>query len=147
MKKKFFTSLIILFIVGTLFAQSKQQIPQWMGKSVILLTDYLYGEQKTINDLFGKPKETTTVVVKSTDNELLLSHEVGADGVVILKIDIYFKLSKVGDAGTCYISKLYYESPMTFESQTLTCFGPYNDPENYGQILDTISSLQPMLYD
>ena len=59
----------------------------------ILLTDYLYGEQKTINDLFGKPKETTTVVVKSTDNELLLSHEVGADGVVILKIDIYFKLS------------------------------------------------------
>ena len=147
MKKMILINFFFMFVVATVFAQNNQQIPQWMGKSVILLTDYLYGEQKTINDLFGKPKETTSIVVKSTNNELVLAHEVGKDGIVVLKINIYFKLTKIGDAGTCYISKLYYESPMTFESQTLTCYGPYNDSENYGQILGFVSQLLPLMYD
>ena len=66
---------------------------------------------------------------------------------VILKVDVTFKLSKVLDGGTCYPYKLYYESPLTFESQTLSCRDPYSDSQSYGYLLGSLYEFLPMLYE
>ena len=124
-----------------------KKVPRWMGNSVVLLTDYLYGSNLTICDLFYNPKPTTSVVVNYSKDELKLHQEIKANGVVAMKADLTFKLTKVGDAGSCYISRLYVESPLTFESQTMTCYGPYNDSGNYARILGALKSLLSLMYD
>lgn len=146
MKKLLFIVLVILVINGSTFAQTPK-IPDWMGNSVILLTKEFTGKAETINSLFSNPCESTTVTVHTSDNELKLCHEIGASGIVILKVDVTFKLSKVLDGGTCYPYKLYYESPLTFESQTLSCRDPYSDSQSYGYLLGSLYEFLPMLYD
>ena len=146
MKKKLFIVLGILAICTNVFAQA-DKIPDWMGNSIILMTKEYTGKTEPINSLFSNPTETTTVKIFIEDNELKLCHEIGVLDIVILKLDVTFKLSKVLDGGTCFPSKLYYESPLTFESETLTCKDPYNDSRAYGYLLGTLYEFLPMFYE
>lgn len=146
MKKLIFIALGIIFIYVNGFAQT-DKIPEWMGNSVILLTKEFTGKAETINSFFNNPNEFTTVKVYASDNELKLCHEMKTEGIVILKVDVTFKLSKVLDGGTCYPYKLYYESPLTFESKTLSCRDPYSDSQSYGYLLGSLYEFIPMFYD
>lgn len=139
-----FTLLIFSFVA---FAETKGNIPDWMGKSSILLSEYTYGSTKTINDLFSNPKSTTTRVIESTENQLKISHVLSAKGAVIFKLDVTFKMSRLGESGTCFASELYYEIPATFESMRLKCSNPRQEPEEYGQIMGLLQSLLLAFYD
>ncbi len=118
-----------------------KKIPTWMANSEIVFA------KVTIADLFCNPKETTNVTINYTKDELRLYHEVSVEGIVAWKVDMTFKFAKVGDAGTCYLSRLYYEIPLTFESQLYTCYGPYNDAGNYAEMLGVLTGLWPILYE
>lgn len=146
-------TLLAILLASTLFlpvfAETKGNIPDWMNNSVIVLSDYLYGTHKTVKDLFGgTPLETTNTVITSSDKQLVIVNEMVVEGSVIIRITTTFVMNKVGDAGTCYPSKFILESPMTFQSQTMSCYGgPYDDPEGYGQILGALSQCLPLLYE
>lgn len=125
--------------------KEKNKIPEWMGKSTIILSDTIFGEQKTVNDLFGKPKDTTDFVVTSTKNELKISNSIIIDGAVVMKYDVTFIFS---DNGTCYPSTLYYEKPSTFQSDTIKCNGgPYNDPHGFGLLFGWLKELLSISYE
>lgn len=49
--------------------------------------------------------------------------------------------------GSCYPPELHYESPTTFQSDTLYCSGPYNDPRNYGKILGFLWQILPLMFE
>lgn len=147
-KNVFALALILSISVVCAFAETKGSIPSWIKNSVIVMSEHVYGENKTIEDLFGrKPLETTNTTITTTDKKLIIENEAVAEGVVILKIEVTFIMNKIMDAGTCYPSKLVFESPMTFQTQTLTCYGPYNDPENYGRILGFLSESMKLFYE
>ena len=124
---------------------SKGSIPKAMGEATILLSEQIYGSQKTVNELFGKPKETTKVAVTSKKNEMTISSSIMKDGSVALKYDVTFIFS---DNGTCYPAKLYYENPSTFQSDTIICDGgPYKDPRGFGQVFGWLKELLPVSYN
>ena len=130
---------------STLTKKEENKIPASMLKSIIILSDQIYGEEKTVNDLFGKPKDTTKVVITSSKNELKISSSIMKNDTVALKYDVTFIFS---DNGTCYPSTLYYEKPSTFQSDTIKCNGgPYNDPYGFGQVFGWLKELIPISYD
>lgn len=139
------------FTNAELKEQKKQlfmkKIPTWMGNSEILFTDYFWRSSKTVFDFFCSPKDTTSVTVKYSDNELILYHEVIANGILACKVELVLKFSKNGNSGVCYISKFYMEVPRTFNSKLLTCYNPYNDSGNYAEILGALYAALPILYD
>ncbi len=118
-----------------------QKVPEWMANSEIVFA------KVTIADLFCNPKENTKVTINYTNDELRLYHEVIVKGVVGMKVDMTFKLAKIGDAGTCYLSRLYYESPLTFDSGLYTCYNPYNDAANYAEMLGALTEFLTLLYE
>ena len=124
---------------------SKGSIPKALGEATILLSEQIYGDKKTVNELFGKPKETTKLAVTSKKNEMTISSRIMKDGSVALKYDVTFIFS---DNGTCYPAKLYYEMPSTFQSDTIICDGgPYKDPRGFGQVFGWLKELLPVSYD
>ena len=124
---------------------SKGSIPKAMGDAKIILSEQIYGSQKTVNDLFSKPKDTTKVAVTSKKNEMTISSSIMIDGSVALKYDVTFIFS---DNGTCYPAKLYYEKPSTFQSDTIICDGgPYKDPRGFGQVFGWLKELLPVSYN
>ena len=60
MKKVIFI-FCFFFLCATIFAQSQEKIPDWMGDSIILLTKEFTGTAETINTLFSNPKESTNI--------------------------------------------------------------------------------------
>ncbi len=118
-----------------------QKVPEWVANSEIVFA------KVTIGDLFCNPKENTKVTINYTNDELRLYHEVIVKGVVGMKVDMTFKLAKIGDAGTCYLSRLYYESPLTFDSGLYTCYNPYNDAANYAEMLGALTEFLTLLYE
>ncbi|MBP5174862.1 MAG: cell envelope integrity protein TolA, partial [Treponema sp.] len=117
-----------------------QKVPKWIANSKIS------GSEVTISDWFCSPKPTTTVVINYSSNELLLSHEVVTNGFVVFKVDITFRLAKQGDAGNCYISRIYMQNTTTYETQTFVCNGP-NDYGNTMEIIGAMSQLLPLMYE
>ena len=101
----------------------------------------------TISDLFCNPKENTKVTVNYSANELKLSHAVIAEDVTALKVDIMFQMTKKGDAGECYISRLIVTNTTTYQSETWTCYSPYSDAGNYAEILGGLAYLLPLMYN
>lgn len=125
--------------------KEKNMIPESMRNSTIILSEKIYGEQKTVNDLFGKPKDTTTVVITNTKNELKISNTIMKNDTVAMKYDVTFIFS---ENGTCYPSTLYYEKPSTFQSDTIKCNGgPYNDPHGFGLVFGWLNELLSISYD
>lgn len=137
----------LLSSLGAGFAQGYKEVPGWVKRSVIIASDTLFDEMKTIDDLFSKPKETTSVVAKVGGSEMTLFHEIASEGVVLMKVDVTFRLSKVGDAGTCFVSRVRCEIPMTFQSVAATCYSPYDDPGGYGQCMGLLGRFWPLMYD
>ena len=124
---------------------TKNSIPKQMGDSTIVLSELAFDSQKTVNDLFGKPKDTTKVVITNKGNEMTISSSIMVDGSVVAKFDVTFVFS---DNGTCYPSQLYYEKPSTFQSGTVYCHGgPYNDPEGFGEVCGWIKNSLPLGYN
>ena len=126
--------------------ETEQKIPDWMGNSVILYSNMLYGQNKTINDLFSNPKETTIIKNKVSKDALTINSEMKADGELSLKLDVSFKFQNTGDIKTCYISKITFASSMSKE--TLECKnGPNSDLKKYGQMLGMLYEAVPIMYD
>lgn len=146
MKKNLSLVALLLMIASLCFAGTRKgAIPKNMGNSVIVMSDTVYETTKTVNDLFGNPKETTNVVITNSESELKISTEEVKDGRITIKFDVTFKFS---GSGTCYPAKLYYEVPLTFQSGTISCNGgPYNDPHGFGQVLMWLSQLVPRSYN
>ena len=142
MKKKILVLLVSLLALSC-FAKTNGTIPTWMGNSVIVATNEIYGSYKTVNDFFGNPsRDIANIVIQSSENGLQIACEIAEEGIVAIKFDVTFKFSKVGDGGTCYPTKLYYEIPTTFQSGTVYCNGgPYNDPNGFGQIMGMLQRL------
>lgn len=147
MKKIISVIFALLIFSFASFAETKGKIPDWMGKSTILLSEYTFGSTKTINDLFSNPKPNITRVIESTENQLKISHIFAAEETVIFKLDVTFRLSRLGESGTCFASELYYEIPATFESMRLKCSNPQQEPEKYGQIIGLLQTLLAVFYD
>lgn len=51
MKKKILVLLVSLLALSC-FAKTNGTIPTWMGNSVIVATNEIYGSYKTVNDFF-----------------------------------------------------------------------------------------------
>ena len=140
MKKQSIIFLMLCFItVSSAFAQSKGTMPSWMNNSVIVLSEFL-GGKKTVGSLFGKKfLNSPNTTIKATDNRLIISNEIIQDGIVEMRIKVTFVMNKMNDAGTCYPCEFFIESPISFVSQTFSCYGgPYNDPKEYGTILGAL---------
>lgn len=124
---------------------TKSSIPKQRGNSTIVLSEQIYGSQKTVDDLFGKPMDTTNVVITNKGNEMKISSSIMIDGAVGIKFDVTFVFS---DSGTCYPSQLYYEKPSTFQSGTIYCDGgPYKDPHGFGEVFGWLQNLLPLGYN
>ena len=140
MKKQSIIFLMLCFItVSSAFAQSKGTLPSWMNNSVVVLSELL-GGKKTVGSLFGKKfLNSPNTTIKATENRLIISNEMIQDGIVEMRIKVTFVMNKMNDAGTCYPCELFIETPMTFASKTLSCYGgPYNDPNGFGTILGAL---------
>ena len=119
-----------------------------MGDSVIVLSKEVFGQHITINDWFGKtPKDTANIVITNTEKTLTVVMEMLQDNEVALKMTATFIFAQAGKASTCYPSKIHYESPLTFQSKTFTCKGPYDDMKNYGVLMGMLMEILPMLYE
>lgn len=148
-QKKFLCIAVfgLLMSVGC-FAKTTGSIPTWMGNSIITLTKEAFGNSITINDWFGKtPKEATNVAITHTEKTLTIDMDMHKDDAIVLKVTVTFVFAKAGNTGTCYPSKLYYEVPLSFQSQTLTCKGPYNDTENCSMIIGLLQKMITWLYE
>lgn len=99
----------------------------------------------TLKDYYSNPLETTKETVSFTDTELTIRSESVLEGFVLFSLKITFTLHNVGDiAGTCFPSKATFESPMSFQSLSMSCRNPYNDSYNYGQVLSILESSLPV---
>lgn len=148
MKKKILVLLVSLLALSC-FAKTKGTIPTWMGNSIIVATDQVYGSMKTVNDFFGKPSnDISNITITSSEDALKIVGEILEDDIVALKFEVTFKFSKVRDGGVCYPTKLYYEIPVTFQNGTIYCNGgPYNNPESFGQIMGMLERFQQFAYE
>lgn len=150
MKKKFIV-LLMLVTTSMIFAQSKETIPSWMKNSAIILSDVMYGSNKTVGTLFGdKFFESTNTKIATFDNKLIISNEIIDNelGTTLIKIEATFIMNRIKDSGTCYPSQVIIEVPMTFQSQTFTCSGgPYNNPRKYGEILGCLKGYIENFYE
>ena len=112
------------------------------------MSEYAYGEQKCVGDLFFVNElETTQTTMDVVDGKLIITNEMGSDGFVIIKITTTFVMQKIGNAGTCYVSNFVFESPLTFQIERLSCSNPYNDPESYGKIIGMLQEVLPLFYE
>ena len=138
MKKQSIIFMMLCFItVSSVFAQSKGTLPSWMNNSVVVLSAPLFGYNITVGNLFGKKfLNSPNTTIKATENRLIISNEMIQDGIVAMRIKVTFVMNKMNDAGTCYPCEVFVESPITFASQTFSCYGgPYNNPKEYGSLL------------
>lgn len=68
MKKKILVLLVSLLALSC-FAKTNGTIPTWMGNSVIVATNEIYGSYKTVNDFFGNPsRDIANIVIQSSEN-------------------------------------------------------------------------------
>lgn len=148
MKKNLLCLALCLLTVAGSFAQPQEEIPEWMKNSYILMSEYAYGEQKCVGDLFFVNElATTQTTMDVVDGKLIITNEMGSDDFVIVKSTTTFVMQKIGNAGTCYISNLVFESPLTFQTERFSCSNPYNDPKSYGEIMGALQELLLFFYE
>ena len=109
-----------------------------MGQSLIIESDKAFGTDKTINDIFAR-EPSSDITITTEGKKMYVDMDCS---LLQMKLTITFS-----GLGTCYILKLYYNSPLTFQEETLTCSSPYNDPNGYGEILGFFSSSLKWFYD
>ena len=148
MKKNLLCLALCLLTVAGSFAQPQEEIPEWMKNSYILMSEYAYGEQKCVGDLFFVNElATTQTTMDVVDGKLIITNKMGSDDFVILKSTTTFVMQKIGNAGTCYVSNLVFESPLTFQTERFSCSNPYNDPKSYGEIMGALQELLLLFYE
>ncbi|EID84256.1 hypothetical protein MSI_22840 [Treponema sp. JC4] len=126
MRKKIFFIFLVNFLLSSVFGNGvKGKIPDDMGKSLILLSEMAFGTDKTINDIFGR-EPTSDIVITTEGKKMYVDMDCG---LLQMKLTIIFS-----GLGTCYISKLYYCSPLTFQEETMTCKNPYDIKKENGEI-------------
>ena len=139
MKRKLsFILLGMLLAVSAFAAGLKGKIPEDMGKSLIIASDKAFGTDKTVNDIFGR-EPTSDITITTEGKKMFVKMDCG-----LIQMDLTLTFSGLG---TCYISKLYYNSPLTFQEGTMTCNSPFDDPSSYGQILGFFSSSLKYFYE
>lgn len=138
--------LLSLFIAITFqsYAEVVKEIPEDMGNTMMVLSAYNFGENKTINDLFSRPlKEGATVSYQVEGTKLIIKNDLSIDGNLMLIMETTFTCS----ATTCFPSAIHWESPLTFQNITVSCKGgPFDDPASYGRILGYLDLL-PYFYE
>lgn len=139
MKRKIISILLGTLLSASIFATGlKGKIPTDMGQSLIIESDKAFGTDKTINDIFAR-EPSSDITITTEGKKMYVDMDCG---LLQMKLTITFS-----GLGTCYISKLYYNSPLTFQEETLTCSSPYNVPNGYGEILGFFSSSLKWFYD
>lgn len=139
MKRKIISILLGTLLSASIFATGlKGKIPTDMGQSLIIESDKAFGTDKTINDIFAR-EPSSDITITTEGKKMYVDMDCG---LLQMKLTITFS-----GLGTCYISKLYYNSPLTFQEETLTCSSPYNDPNGYVEILGFFSSSLKWFYD
>ena len=139
MKRKIISILLGTLLSASIFATGlKGKIPTDMGQSLIIESDKAFGTDKTINDIFAR-EPSSDITITTEGKKMYVDMDCG---LLQMKLTITFS-----GLGTCYISKLYYNRPLTFQDETLTCSSPYNDPNGYGEILGFFSSSLKWFYD
>ena len=125
--RKYFVFFFVCFFlsVSNIFAQSKDSIPEWMYNSEVISSDMVYGEVKTIGEIFGREEgEYTRTTKKIVNDNLVIINELVSEGVLYARLTTTFVLARIGDAGRCYISSVVFEIPLEFKTLRYSCNGP-----------------------
>lgn len=125
----------------------KVTVPQWMTKSVIIYSDMLFNSSKTIGDFFSNPKEGSKIEKLSvTDSGMNIVVVYKKDNVVVMRLSAEFQASRVKDTGTCFLSSVTFEVPLTYQNYSADCDSP-NDMQRYGRCLGFFSEAIKQFYD
>ena len=125
--RKYFVFFFVCFFLSmsNIFAQSKESIPEWMYNSEVISSDMVFGEVKTIGEIFGREEgEYTRTTKKIVNYNLVIINELVSEGVLYAKMTTTFVLARIGDAGRCYISSVVIENPLEFKTLRYSCNGP-----------------------
>ena len=109
------------------------------------MSEYVWYANKTVLDLFGTPKDCTSVKITAENDIAILEIALSKDGDIILTMDVYIRFSGKGKAMTCYVSRLDYELPTTFQHESIKTSDPYS--RESGQILGALSQLLPAMFE
>lgn len=125
----------------------KVTVPQWMTNSVLIYSGMLFGSSKTIGDFFSNPKESTEIEKLSvTDSSMNIVIAYKNDNVVVMRLSAEFQASRLKDTGTCFLSSVIFEIPLTYQKHSAYCNSP-NDMNRYGQCLGFFSQAIEQFYD
>ena len=143
--KRIFAMIVLLFVCVTTFAQTKKMsakgvtVPDWMMNCVILRSNEVFDGSRTIFELFGSlQKDVTLNKVSVYDSSLNLEYSLGENSnEPVIKLNVGLKCAKAGNAGTCYVSFIKFDSVLTFQSIEESCSNPSNEYQ-YGKCLGTL---------
>lgn len=114
--------------------KEKQKI-EWMSKCSVILTDYIYGSTKTVNQLLNGLPEIVTVEKETDGNSLIVKAFIMVDDEKVINLESTFQCVKA--SSNCYCM----ESNFTYNGQTASgkVYGNvYSDPEGAGYCLSLL---------
>ena len=112
---------------------------KWMEKCTISMSNFIWDEAKTINDLYKDMPKSVKVTKSIKGNNLIVRASAQVEGDEVLSVAAAFVCSKIGSAGSCWIS----EVSMTSLGQTIKskCRGGFfNDPSGAGECMGMLST-------
>ncbi len=143
--KKILVSGIMILAAVCGFAKTIGTMPDWKWNSTVLLSEYVWYANKTVRDLFGSPNEFTSVEITAEKDFALLEISMTKNDVNVINMDVYIRFSGNGKAMTCYVSRLDYEVPSTFQHESFKTSDPYS--REGGQILGFLSQILPAMFN
>ena len=144
MKKMIFL-MMTMFVSISGFAKVTGSMPDWKWDSKVMLSEYVWYADKTVRDLFGTPKDETSVKITAENDIAILEISLSKNGDIILTMGVVIRFSGKGKAMTCYVSRLDYEVPSTFQHESFKTSDPYS--RESGQILGFLSQILPSMFE
>ena len=143
--KKIVYCILAIFVTASSFAKVTGSMPDWKWDSKILLSEYVWYANKTVRDLFAVPKDNTSVTITAENDLAILEIALSKNGDTVITMDVYIRFSGKGKAMTCYVSRLDYEVPSTFQHESFKTSDPYS--RESGQILGFLSQILPSMFE
>jgi hypothetical protein len=143
--KKIVYCILAIFVTVSSFAKVTGSMPDWKWDSKVLLSEYVWYANKTVRDLFGTPKDGTSVKITAENDIAILEIALSRNGDIIITMDVVIRFSGKGKAMTCFVSRLDYEVPSTFQHESMKTSDPYS--REGGQILGFLSQILPSMFE
>ena len=132
--------------LSTFSDKNGNRIPLWMENSYLLSSELVFNEPKTIGKLFGSAKTDTVVKKLSyTDNTFTIAADCYNGKTVTAELTMEFKCARMEEKGTCFISSIVFNSPLTFTTASHKCSSP--NGYDYGTCLGIFSEVRELFFD